>query len=169
MSETLEKVSDTILESPLTITVDVNPRNGLHRRLQQWGITPLKRVFILKPIKLGVLIRISRILLSINMTLPDTQKILEVNYEAIDRHGEKLARIIALAIHNSREDANPRLVKFILDNFTLKEIKSVLSLVLQQMDLTSFMSSIISIKGMNVLGMQDRASVNGADKPEVSL
>lgn len=167
MPETLEKVSDAILEQPATITVDVIPQNGIQRKMQHWGITAKQRVYTIRPLTLGTLIRISRILLGINMALPDRDKILEVNYETIDKHGEKLARIIALAIRNNRSEPDEKLEKFILQNFNCKEMFKVLSLVVSQMDLTNFMSSIISIKGMNVLADRS-ASVTSANGKEVS-
>lgn len=168
MKETLEKVSDAILEQPMTITVDVIPQNWYQTKLQQWGITAKQRVYQLRPLTLGTLIRISRILLGINMALPDRDRILEVNYETIDKHGEKLAKIIALAIRNNRQEADKGLIRFILQNFSSKEMFGVLGLVVQQMDLTSFMSSIISIKGMNVLA-EKSAGATSANGKEVSL
>lgn len=167
--ETLKKVSDVTVERPVQITVDVNPQGRLHRILQRWGILPKKRVFELGQIKLGTLIRISRYLLEIEMTIPDRNNLLEVNYKAIDEHGEKLAIIIAMAIQNSKADVSKKLVMFIMQNFTTKELFGVLSIVVQQMDLTSFMSSIISIKGMNVLATGKPANAQSVNGNEVSL
>jgi hypothetical protein len=169
VSEILENVSDSLLENCLTVNVDVYPTSWLHGKFQQWGIAAKKKVFLLRPIHLGVLIRISKLLVSTKLEIPKKEQFLEWNYQAIESHGETLAMIIALAIRNNKKEADKSLVRFILANFTAKEIFKVLSSVLQQMDLTSFMSSIISIKGMNVLAIKEPASVNSVSSPEVSL
>lgn len=171
---TLENVSDTTLEAPQVITVDVNPVNKLHAYLQKWGIAKKKRAFTLKPIYLGTLVKISKILLSIDIKLPGDQennkagKLLDANYHAITEHSESMATIIALAIQNDKRPVSKRLVQFILNNFSSKEVLAVLSLVLHQMDLTSFMSSIISVRGLNVLESQIAAPVIAASSEEVS-
>lgn len=175
IKETLEQVSDATLEQPVTITVDVIPQYWLEQKLQQWGLLPKKRVFTLRPIYLGTLIKISKILLSLDLKLPETDagnsggKLLEANYQAIEKHGESLAIIVAYAIRNTNRRVDRRLVRFILQNFTSKELMGVLSLVLKQMNLTSFMTSIISVRGLNVLESPKAAPVPNANGNEVSL
>lgn len=152
MKETLTKVADTTLQEPVSLSVDIKPRNRVDRLLQQWGILPKKRVFLITPICLGTLLHISKILLSIDVQIhQDQQKLLETIYQAISSHGEKMAQIVALSIQNSNSPVDPALVDFILRNFTAREMMSVLTIVVKQMDVSSFLSSIISIRGLNVL------------------
>jgi len=80
-----------------------------------------------------------------------------------------MASVVALAIRNCDTPADTRLVNFILRNFTTKELMGVLAIVVKQMDLTSFMSSIISVKGLNVLANQDHAPVTSVNGTGVSL
>jgi hypothetical protein len=170
--ETLLQVSETTLDKPDTIEVDVNPVSRFHALMQRWGIAKKKRVFVLKPIYLGTLIRISKLILSVDLHIPHngegqtTREMLEANYHSIIKHGETLAEIVALAIQNSKEEAKPELVQFILHNFTSSELVNVLILVLKRMNLSNFMTSIISVRGMNVLGSQTvvpAIAVNGAE------
>lgn len=172
--ETLHQVSETTLEQPDRIEVDINPTSRLHALLQKWGIAKKKRVFILKPIYLGSMIRISKLILTMDITIPKegegrtTRDVLEANYHSIIQHGETLAQIVALAIQNSKEEPKKELIEFIMRNFTSSELVNVLILVLKRMNLSNFMTSIISVRGLNVLGSQTPALVTAANENEVS-
>lgn len=149
--ETLAAVSDATVQEQLKVEVDIRSTNRFHALLQSWGILPKKRVFMLQPITMGSLIRISKLLLKIDMNLYDLNNLLDSNYKAIEAHAPALAEIVAIALQNSRQQPSQKLIAFILNNFTSKEMMGVLGLVVKQMDLSSFMSSIISVKGMNIL------------------
>lgn len=172
---TLAAVSDATTDSTINIVVDINPQNNIEKWLQHWGILPCKKGFEIKPICLGTLFKISKILLSIELKMPDLKgenangNLLDANYQAIVKHSGSMAEIVALAIQNDKHRVSKKLVTFILNNFTAKEMLGVLSLVLKQMDLTSFMSSIISIRGLNVLESPTVASVITANENEMSL
>jgi hypothetical protein len=167
MTETLSKAADATVQEPVVIEVDINPQGFLHRLLQKWKWLPRKRKFVIEPIKMGSLIRISKLMLSIDMSVFDMRNLLESNYKAIDKHASTMARIVAVAIQNNKHQPSEKLVEFVLNNFTSHELRMVASMVLKQMDVTSFMSSIISIKGTNVLEMQ-AATAPGAKENEVS-
>lgn len=156
MKELLEKVTDAALDEPIRISVDVIPQNWWQKKLQQWNIWPKKKTYPLKPLYFGTLIRIAKILLSIQWKMPEgkdhqSANLLEMNFTALQNHSHHLAEIVALAITNTHQPPNKKLVYFILQNFTPKEMMGVLSIVLKQMDLSSFMISITSVKGLNVL------------------
>ena len=169
-TETLQKVAETVLAEPVRVTVDIKPKNHWHRKAQAWGWMPKKKEFPITPICLATLLRISKILLTIDIRLhQDQHKLLNEIYQAIDRHAEKMAMIVALAIRNSDGPVDANLVAFILRNFTAKEIMTVLSVVVKQMDVSSFLSSIISIRGLNVLDTQEIASAEPVNESEVSL
>lgn len=156
--ETLENVSDATVHEPVVITVDVKPIHIFHHYLQQWGILPKKRVFTLHPITMGSLIRISKLLTTIDVSVYDMKNILDSNYRAIEQYGGTLAEIVAIALTNTKQQPGKNMVRFVMNNFTSKEMLHVLGLVLKQMDLTSFMSSIISVKGMNILESRTAAA-----------
>ena len=174
--ETLARVSETTLQEPVSLSVDIFPGSAWQRKLQQWGWIPKQRVFTIRPIYLGTLVRISKLLLSIEFNLPDGSKdplkagqLLDTNYQAILQHSHTLASIVALAIQNNDKEPDRQLVAFVLRYFTTQEMMGVLGLVLKQMDLSSFMSSIISVRGLNVLENQTVAPAISANGQEVSL
>lgn len=163
--ETLGRVSDSILQEPVKITVDVRATSVMEKWLMKWGIKPSKRVFAIYPIVFGNLIRISKLVRSINMNLQATN-LLDASFEAMSEHGDAMARIIAMAIQQQKQEPSEKMVRFILGNFTAQEMKTVLSVVLRQMDVQSFMMSIISMKGLNVLDKKEngKAEVSPAEK-----
>lgn len=160
-NKTLEAVADTVLDKPVKLEVDISPVNKIHAWLQKKGWKPKKKTFDLHRINMGTLIRISRILLSVDISIFDKSNLLESNYRAIDQYGDKLAECVALCIHNKKSEVPRSLVLMVLANFTTAELYRVLSIVLKQMDIASFMNSIISIKGANILA-KSTASVKNA-------
>lgn len=163
----LQQVSDATLQSPVTITVDIHPANRLHAFMQKRGMLPKTKAFEIKPAFLGTLIRISAILVSIEFVVPkgenEHSNLLKANYDTILNHGKAMAEVIALAIRNCDKEPDKLLVKFILRNFNTQEMFTVLSLVVNKMDLKNFMTSIISIKGLNVLETKKNANVSDAE------
>lgn len=163
MNEILNQVASVATQKPIELEVDILPANSVHRLLQRWKVLSLKRVFIMRPITYGNLIRISNLLLGIDMKVFDMKNPLESNYQAITQHAETIAKVVAIAIHNSRSEPPATLARFILFNFTSDEMLSTLSIVLKQMNVAGFMSSIISIRGLNVLesGIVSAMNVSG--------
>lgn len=165
--ELLEAVANTTTDEPVLITVDIVPTSALHAFLQKKKLLPKQRTFQLSAIKMGSLIRISKLLLEIDVSVFDFSNIMESNYKAIVQHSERLAECVAIALQNGRVAPSKKLTAFILRNFSTKEMLGVLAIVVKQMDLTSFMSSIISVKGMNIL--ENRiVSAENVNLPEVS-
>ena len=104
------------------------------------------------------MMRISKLLLQIDINIRDHTT--DFLYKAIEQHGDVIARVIAVAITNKREEPSQKLVDFIIYNFTSKELFGVLTIVLRQMDVGSFINSIISMKGLSVL--ESGAKKNGS-------
>jgi hypothetical protein len=156
----LSEVADTVLDEPVVLTVDVRPQSRLHALLMKWKLLPEKKVFQVRPICMGSLIRISRLILSIDAGKVDFKNMLESNYRFVDQYAETAAQVIAIAITNSKQKPSGRLVKFILHNFSSSELLSTILIVVRQMGVQNFMSSIISLRGLSVL--EDAVS------PEVS-
>lgn len=149
--ETLQKVGEAILQEPIRFEIDVIPQNFIERKLQDWGIRPRTKVYSIRPIVLGNLIRISKIISKIDVSALKEGNLLEGNYKIMEKDGEGLARIVAIAISNTKAGPPERLVKFLLWNFTSAELAGIVLLVLRQMGLQNFMNTIISIRGLNVL------------------
>lgn len=155
-AETLKLVADTTLEKPFELTININHGGFIERLLQKWGIRPKKRVFNLRPITLGNLIRISKLLLEIDENLLNTPKIQQALYVALEKHGDLIAEVIAIALVNSKAGPSSTEIALIRNELSAVELKTVLSVVLNRMNVESFFHSIISIRGLNVLESEPR-------------
>jgi len=152
----LQNAGKTLLQEPVILEVDIHPRHRLHGWMQDYGFLPSKRRLTIRPITLGNLVRISRLLLEMDTRAIDMGNILEANYRLIADHGMQMARIIALAVHNQRTEPPDSLVHFIRDHFTARELAHAAGIVLKQMDLQSFMTTIISVKKMTVMSPKEQ-------------
>jgi hypothetical protein len=159
----LKHAADTIVSKPVTLTIDIVKKTWLDKIKNRQS-----RVFAIHPLTLGSLVKISKELIEIDLGLFNKNNLLESNYQLIDKYGEKMARIISIAVVNQKNDPSKNLVQFFLDNLSAKELLQAASVVLQQMNISDFMHTIISIKGANVLPLKS-ASVTNAGKNEVSL
>lgn len=148
---TLNRVADAALNEPVKLEIDVKAKNYLHKVLQKIGWLKTKEKFEISGINMGTLIKVSRIVIGIDTSFFTKDNLLESNFKAMDKYGEDLAKCIAHCIHNKKSEPPQALINFILFNFTSTEMYRVLGIVIKQMDVSSFMSSIISIKGVNIL------------------
>lgn len=152
----IDKIADTVLQQDIKITFDVRPTSWVHgflQKLNMWPfkkLYPLQQTYCLKPITLGTLIKISKLLIDIDMSVFDMKNLLESNYQAIVKHGGTVARIAAIAIHGRPGDVPADIVNAVLNNFTTRELQGTMQVILGQMNVQDFMFSIISIKGMNM-------------------
>lgn len=165
-SEVLQQAARIVTNDPVTFELDILPQNSLQAWLQKKGWSPAKKKYQIRPIVLGNLIRISRLLLTINPDiLKQGKSLLDVAYQMVSDHGVTVAQILAIAVQNNQQEPNPKLVREINQNMTAKEMITLLALVLQQMDLTSFISSIISIRGLNVLDGNEKPNPENEVSP----
>jgi hypothetical protein len=151
--EVLSTVPGTYLEKPITLEVDIAPVSKWHAFLQRRGWSLIKQRYEIRPIYLGSLVKISELLLKIEDGVLDSNNPLGTTYMVATKHSEDLARIIAIAIVNREKDPPESLVRRIKHNFTCTDLVKCLEIVLQQMNITGFMRSIISVRGMNLLKM----------------
>lgn len=156
----LKDVASAVTHESMDLVVTIIPCNAIHALLQNWGLLPTKRVLAVRPVTLGTLIRISKLMLTIDTAALEKGNVLDGNYQLIEQHGKTVAGVIALAIHNNREKPSPRLVRFILTNFTAKELLAAMATVLRQMNVQTFMTTIISVRGMNVLAKGETPEVS---------
>lgn len=139
---------DTLLQEGIDFFVDVD-RPGLLRR---WGILPKTYRFVLYPIYLGTLTQISKIMVDMNFAQTVTQEnFQEVGIETMAKHTEDLLDIVSIAIHNKEGKPNKKIKKILKRNTTPTELLALLTYVVTQMDVSGFMKSIISVKGMSLI------------------
>ncbi|MXV16830.1 hypothetical protein [Hufsiella ginkgonis] len=117
---------------------------------------PVKK-FYLKPLCLGPMIRIARILLAVDLKEVDVKNLLSTGYQLLDKHGEDVARVIVLAIKNNKKKVSRADIDFVLQNYEAKEILSAFRVIVDKMDVSAFTASIALIKG-NIKILEDEAS-----------
>jgi hypothetical protein len=143
---TLKQTADAVLEKGITLEVDI-----LHPTLLQRLRKRTKRKFIIKPASLATLVNISNEFLDVDVDLSDRSNILKIIQQLAVKESYRLAKTIAYAIHNSRDEPPKELIDFVYYNFEVAELQKVVAIVLEKISYGSFLNSIVSIKGMNIL------------------
>jgi hypothetical protein len=162
---TLAKASETVTAEPVTFNITLVPQSRLHGWLMRKKILPCRRSMEIKPVVLGNLLRISKLLLTIDTDKMQKGNLLDVSYHLAGQHADTIAEILAIAIQGNKNKPGARLISLIKQNLTAKEILYLLTLVLQQLDLTNFISSIISIRGLNVLDRGEKTKPENEVSP----
>jgi len=146
---------NSILEKGVDFTITIQNKNILNRL----NLIPSERKFIIYPIKMGTLLKISKILLDLNtdelvgaMKKNDKEiNFMDLGAKNIVENKDKLVKMIAYGIVNSEKEPSKRLIRFLNENLTTKEGLKLMTLVIQQMDVSPFLASLVSIRGMNLL------------------
>jgi hypothetical protein len=160
--EILQQSADTILDKGIKIEVDI-----LHPTLLQKWRGETKRVFWVKGLTLGSLIKISGELLEVDFNI-DKASVLKGSYKLINDHCLRMAKIIAYAVVNTDSEPPSKLVSFFVNNLNATELLSIVNVVVKSMNLGDFLHSIASISGINILQGMNNASVTTANVNEAS-
>lgn len=164
--ETLQAASDTLTEAPVTLDITIASRGRMHAWLQKIKLMPRKRSFLVRPATLGTLARISKLLLSIEVDDLSQEQFLNSSYLLASAHHRTIAEVLAVAVTNTREYPGEKLIDFLLHHLTARELLFCTSLLLKQMDLSNFIYSIISIKGLSVLQGAGKKNVKNEVSPQ---
>jgi len=150
----LKSVAGTVLEEGVDFFIDVNNQNILHKL----RILPKAKHFTIKPLVLGTMIRVSEEIIDL-VTVSEAdlkgRSYLDVGAEQIIKNRDRMVNIIALAITNSESKPPKSLVAFLRKNLTANEMMGILKVVTRQLDVKSFLSSIMSVKGMSLLNPKE--------------
>jgi len=146
---------DSILEKGVDFTITIQNKSILNKL----HLAPTERKFVIYPIKMGALLKISKILLDLDTeelvgamkNEEEKVNILDLGAKNIVENKDKLVKMIAYGIVNSEKEPSKKLIKFLNDNLTAKEGLKLMTLVIQQMDVSPFLASLVSLKGMNLL------------------
>jgi len=146
---------NSILEKGVDFKITVQNKNILHKL----NLIPAERKFIIYPIKMGTLLKISKILLDLDtdelvgaMKNEDKEiNLLDLGAKNIIENKDKMIKMIAYGIVNSEKEPSKRLIRFLNENLTAKEGLKLMTVIVQQMDVSPFLASLVSIKGMNLL------------------
>lgn len=148
---TLSKVADAVTDKEIHFEIIIHPQNRLHRWLQKKKYRPLKEKFTLKPLVVGNVYRISRLLLKIDTDLLKGKNYLDIAHQLVTDHAMMMVEIVAIAIQNTRAEPSKKLMDLLKENLSAEEMAVLVKYVMKQMDLESFIVSIISMRGLNVL------------------
>lgn len=165
--QALQQTAEVLTDKPVTIEIDVPAKSRWHKLLQRWKLKPAKKVYELKPLRLGPIIRISEILNEMQIESVNENNVIEKTYQMAAEHGEKLMDCIAIALHNS-ESEPPAQIKQLLRSCTAKEIAAMCNYTVAKVDVANFIKSIALIKGVNVLVLPN-ANATSASSNEASL
>lgn len=152
-----KRAADVLTEKAFTFDIDIRPRNRVHAFLQRWSRTaryfPKCRSFTIRPLTLGSCHRISAIIVD---AAPITTLDLPTLIEAMATNCPKMAEVIAAAIHNQKPEPPRQLVELLLWNLTQKELKLLFHYVANSFNVSDFMNTIISMKGINTLQVKEK-------------
>lgn len=141
-----KKAAATITGKTKKVTMRVNRIGWLHRL----GLIPKEKTFEIRPITAGNLIRISALLIDLGVEV-DTQDFWGESLKAVTNNTEDLVKVCAYAIHNDKSEPPQKLIDFILYNASAETLSKILLIVVKQLNVKDFMSSIISIKGVSLM------------------
>jgi hypothetical protein len=150
MNDSITNVVNAFTERKVRFDVRIKGR-GFRQWLRDKNLVRGARTFVLKPLSLGTMARVSEMLLKINTDAFKTEEPLAAAHTLIANDARKQAYIIALAITNSPEAPGKNLVDFFLHNLTARELDALVKHVVESMDVESFINSIVSIRGINIL------------------
>lgn len=157
INQTLDDVTGVLTEEPVKISVDINYRWKFQRILASWGVLPKVREFAIHPLCLGARMLISREVRKIPTF--ETESILAINHQLSDELTEAFARSIAIAFKNQPGKPSRAMVDFVLRNFDSDDLRKVFSIIIQQLNIQSFVSSTALMKGTGLLSPEIIAGI----------
>lgn len=168
--EIQDRAVSAIIEEGVPFTVTVDKPTFLHRL----RILPSKRTFTIYPLKLGTVLKISSVILSMDDMDVELNKaessLFDVLVNSVSRNAEKMVSILTIAVQNNEKPPATRTKRFFMENLTPVEMLKIINLVIRQMDLTDFFRSIASMRGANILMKARKANgqTSGASSGESS-
>ncbi len=147
----LQGVSDAVTQETFYFEITIPPTDRLHALLQRWKIKPEKRTFKIAPLTLGSAMRISKLM--IDVEFKGSVDISSMT-EALHASGDKMAQVIGIAIKNRKAEPSQALVDLLKWNLSAAELKTLTSIVIKSLNIESFLTTIILMKGVNVLELK---------------
>lgn len=144
------------------VDIEILAQNLFHKRLQQIGILPKQKHFIIMPIVMDHAKMISKIMLEIK--LPTTEidaSVADKVFSIVAEHTKKVSEIIAIAMSPYYLKKKPtRKMKFIERNCSPKELVFLIGIVMKHMSLPEFVIALQMMKGLNILNSEKKAEIN---------
>ena len=154
----VKDIADAMIQEPkgLRIAIKEDNLNFIQKRFDKLFKKPERtHVFVLKPLVLGTLIRISKTLADIEEVNRDDFKSGLALTKAFNIYmsgkGEQIIDIIALALTNTEKYPSQSLINLIKWNVSNEELYQLIEIIVSQINVSPFMNSIIFIKGMSLI------------------
>ena len=151
--EGIDNTVDAILEQPIKITIHVDNPTWKHKL----RFVPKSQTFILKPLVCGSILRISKIIESMELEREgfNDKVLMEVGVDQVVRNMDKMIEVVAIAMMNSETRPSKSLMRYLMENTKPSEIFNIVRIIIKQMDVMGFMTSIILIKGMSLFKAEE--------------
>lgn len=150
--QVLPKVADTLTEKPVEITIDVKPKNRLHRWLINKKILPAKRHFEVRPQRVINIYRIAGRAAQIEPgKLLQSEDRVGAFMELVSKHAEDIIYIVACALQNDHREPTKKLLNIVRNEIELDDILKVMQVAVANYNINSFISSIALIVGIDAL------------------
>lgn len=167
----LKSVSEAISDNKKSFVVPIASPTILDRIRFVLGLAKPYRRFKVKPLVIGKLAAISRIMLAIDATGIDAANVYEKAEAATAKYTWHLARMIAISVCKGRSPSKT-LVKFFRDNLTIEDMTGAVALIRNQNDTITFLNGIVSLKALSLIEMMNpkveetnKASTDTSEQP----
>jgi hypothetical protein len=145
----------TVLQQGVDFEVTYNRTSRIRRILH----LPVAKKFVIYPIHLGTLMRISSLILAIEREdEPTGGDYFEYGLQTIVKNKDAMVKIAVHAVMNSPctsglEKFRAWMLRRFLDrNLSARDLLQIIALVIAQMDVTDFLASIVSIRRASIVG-----------------
>ena len=117
------------------------------------------KIFELKALTLSTILEISKLILKIDIKRDDLFELKEKDFgnaknfilDKIAKNCDDIIMIIAYALTNTRKKPSKKLIDFLTDNLTNKELYEVMKAVETKMDYGFFLNFLILVTPINML------------------
>lgn len=159
MKNVKEKVVSALNEEPLRIEIS----RKRYRLLDVLFLRRRKRVFLVRPPVLGILVKISGILENINIDEKDVEKQpFEFGIKYLNSNKDDMLKIVGYALHGKKGEPAKSLLKFIDENLTSQELLILVTAILSLLNVKDFSSSIMLIQSMSLMKQRELIALQNA-------
>ncbi len=149
--EILIKVADTIDEQTVKISIQTVKEKKIPFIGIKTGQKTLKKSYQIKGSTLRTMVRISKLLLTMETGPKPDNNYLEWLFANIADNGYKLAQCVATAIHNQKSETPKKLIEELYDNFTAEDLFKVVQAVIDKLNVVPFLSTIASVRTISII------------------
>jgi hypothetical protein len=142
--------TDILTAKPVFIQIDCYPQNWWERLLVRCQLRPVQKVYELRPILVGNMYRIASVVNQLPADLMEGDLNTAIR-QAVTQHVDKVIYVVAVGLQNNKKEPKKELLATIRNEFTALDMALVMEHIMAQLNLGSFLHSIVLAKGMNIL------------------